>query len=47
MNDSDIRRNVEEELQREPSVHDANAIGVAVKSGVTTLTGHPKSYAEK
>jgi osmotically-inducible protein OsmY len=47
MNDSDIRRNVEEELQWEPSVHDANAIGVAVKSGVTTLTGHAKSYAEK
>jgi osmotically-inducible protein OsmY len=47
MNDSDIRRNVEEELQWEPSVPDANAIGVAVKSGVTTLTGHAESYAEK
>jgi osmotically-inducible protein OsmY len=47
MNDSDIRRDVEEELQWEPSVHDANAIGVAVKNGVTTLTGHAKSYAEK
>ena len=47
MNDSDIRRNVEAELRWEPSVHDPNAIGVGVKSGVTTLTGHAQSYAEK
>jgi osmotically-inducible protein OsmY len=47
MNDSDIRRNVEAELRWEPSVHDANAIGVGVKGGVTTLTGHAESYAEK
>jgi osmotically-inducible protein OsmY len=47
MNDSDIRRNVEAELRWEPSVHDADAIGVAVKTGVTTLTGHAASYAEK
>lgn len=47
MDDNDIRRNVEAELRWEPSVHDANAIGVGVKGGVTTLTGHAESYAEK
>jgi osmotically-inducible protein OsmY len=47
MTDGDIRRNVEAELGWEPSVHDANAIGVGVKGGVTTLTGHVVSYAEK
>lgn len=47
MSDSEIRRNVEAELRWEPSVQDASAIGVAVKDGVTTLTGHTASYAEK
>jgi osmotically-inducible protein OsmY len=47
MNDTDIRRNVEAELRWEPSVHNANAIGVGVNGGVTTLTGHVSSYAEK
>jgi osmotically-inducible protein OsmY len=47
MTDADIRRNVEAELNFEPAVQDATAIGVAVKGGVTTLTGHVETYAEK
>jgi len=45
--DADIRRNVEAELRWEPAVHDPTAIGVAVRDGVTTLTGHVESYAEQ
>jgi len=47
MTDADIRRNVEAELNFEPAVQNATAIGVAVNSGVTTLTGHVETYAEK
>jgi osmotically-inducible protein OsmY len=47
MNDADVRRNVETELKWEPSVSNANVIGVGVKDGVTTLSGHVDSYAEK
>ena len=47
MNDTDIRRNVELELNWEPSVKDATTIGVAVKGGVATLSGHTDSYMEK
>jgi VCBS repeat-containing protein len=47
MNDADVRRNVETELKWEPSVSNANVIGVGVKAGVTTLSGHVDSYAEK
>ena len=47
MTDADIRRNVEAELNFEPAVQNATAIGVAVKGGVTTLTGHVETYAEK
>jgi osmotically-inducible protein OsmY len=36
--DSDIKRDVEEELKWEPNV-DATDIAVAVKNGVVTLTG--------
>jgi osmotically-inducible protein OsmY len=42
----DLRTDVEEELSCEPSV-DATAIGVAVKNGIVTLSGHVASYAEK
>jgi osmotically-inducible protein OsmY len=45
--DADIRRSVEAELNWEPAVRDSTAIGVAVTRGVTTLTGHVESYAEK
>jgi len=46
MDDLSLKKDVEEELQWEPSI-DAAAIGVAVKDGVVTLTGHVPSYAEK
>jgi osmotically-inducible protein OsmY len=40
--DSDIKRDVEEELKWEPNV-DATDIAVAVKNGVVTLTGFVRS----
>ncbi|MEZ5356024.1 MAG: BON domain-containing protein [Bryobacteraceae bacterium] len=40
-----IRRQVEDELDLEPSL-DAAGIGVAVHSGVVTLSGHVASFAE-
>lgn len=46
MGDLDIRQDVLEELDFEPSVDAAN-IGVAVEKGVVTLTGHVGSSAEK
>ena len=44
--DMDLRRNVMDELDFDPAINPAN-IGVAVESGVVTLTGHVESYAEK
>jgi osmotically-inducible protein OsmY len=44
--DSDIKRDVEEELRSEPSL-DPTDIAVAVKNGVVTLTGFVRSYAHK
>jgi osmotically-inducible protein OsmY len=44
--DSDIKHDVEEELQSDPTV-DSTDIAVAVKSGVVTLSGFVRSYAEK
>jgi osmotically-inducible protein OsmY len=44
--DSELQRDVLDELKWEPSV-DAAHIGVAVKDGVVTLSGHVPSYAEK
>jgi osmotically-inducible protein OsmY len=46
MGDLQLRQNVVDELEYEPSV-DAAHIGVAVDKGVVTLTGHVASYAEK
>ena len=46
MSDIDLQRDVLDELKWEPSVNAAH-IGVAVKDGVVTLTGHVPSYAEK
>jgi osmotically-inducible protein OsmY len=44
--DSDIKRDVEEELRWEPNL-DPTDIAIAVKNGVATLTGFVKSYAQK
>jgi osmotically-inducible protein OsmY len=44
--DSDLKRDVTAELAWDPAVK-ANAIGVAVKNGVVTLTGHLETFAEK
>jgi osmotically-inducible protein OsmY len=44
--DTDIKRDVEDELHWDPDI-DASDIGVAVKNGVVSLTGFVKSYTEK
>lgn len=46
MTDTQIRQDIIDELDFEPSVNAAH-IGVAVDDGVVTLTGHVASYAEK
>jgi osmotically-inducible protein OsmY len=46
MSDLDLKRNVETELDWEPSVNAAE-IGVAAKAGVVTLTGNVSSYWQK
>lgn len=46
MTDLELKKSVEAELNWEPSLN-AAAIGVAVKGGVVTLTGHVDSYWEK
>jgi len=42
--DTQLRKDIEEELACEPSV-DAAAIGVAVADGIITLSGHVASHA--
>jgi len=44
--DSELKRDVENELKWEPSVTEAH-IGVTAKDVVVTLTGHVPSFAEK
>ncbi len=44
--DDQVKKDVNAELKWEPSVHGAQ-IGVEVKDGVVTLTGHVSSYTEK
>jgi VCBS repeat-containing protein len=44
--DSELKRDVENELKWEPSVNEAH-IGVAVENGIVTLAGHVPYYAEK
>jgi osmotically-inducible protein OsmY len=44
--DSDIKRDVEDELQWDPDI-DPTDIAVAVKSGVVSLAGYVKSYMQK
>jgi len=46
MDDVELRQNVLDELEFEPSIDAAN-IGVTAKDGVVTLMGHVPSYAEK
>lgn len=46
MDDIDIRQSVLDALEFEPSI-EAASIGVAVDSGVVTLTGHVPTYGEK
>ncbi|MGZ3468777.1 MAG: BON domain-containing protein [Isosphaeraceae bacterium] len=46
ISDAELQRDVMAELKWEPSV-DAAHIGVSVKDGVVTLSGHVSSYAEK
>jgi osmotically-inducible protein OsmY len=46
MTDIELQHDVIEELKWEPSVNAAH-IGVTVKDGVVTLTGHVPSYLEK
>jgi osmotically-inducible protein OsmY len=45
--DDEIRDDVIDELQWDPQISDPNAIGVGVKDGAVTLTGHVPTYAEK
>lgn len=44
--DAQLKRDVESELAWEPAV-DAAGVGVAVKDGVVTLTGHLATFGEK
>jgi osmotically-inducible protein OsmY len=44
--DADIRRDVESELQWDPSIDDKK-IGVIVNNGVVTLTGEVSHFAGK
>jgi osmotically-inducible protein OsmY len=44
--DSELRRDIERELEWEPSI-DARKIGVAVADSIVTLTGEATTYAEK
>ena len=44
--DTELQRDVLDELKWEPSVNAAH-IGVSVKNGIVTLTGHVSSYGEK
>jgi osmotically-inducible protein OsmY len=46
MNDKELRQNIIEELDFEPGVDSAD-IGVAVESGVVTLSGHVPTYAQR
>jgi osmotically-inducible protein OsmY len=44
--ESELRRDVERELEWDPSI-DARNIAVAVKNGVVTLIGHVPTYSDK
>ena len=44
--DSDIRRDVEDELRWDPDI-DATDVAVSVNNGVVTLIGFVRSYMQK
>jgi osmotically-inducible protein OsmY len=44
--DTQIREDVIDELRWDPQISDPEAIGVAVRDGAVTLTGHVPTYAE-
>lgn len=44
--DSQLKKDVGEELAWDPSIN-ATAVGVAVRDGIVTLSGHLNTYAEK
>jgi osmotically-inducible protein OsmY len=44
--DTELKKDIEAELAWDPAIN-ANAIGVAVRNGVVSLTGHIDTYAEK
>lgn len=44
--DNEIRNNVAQELQADPSLGSAE-IGVTVKNGIVTLSGHASTYTQK
>lgn len=46
MNDRQLRQDVIDELDFEPSIESAD-IGVAAENGIVTLTGHVPTYAQK
>jgi len=46
MDEITLRKNILDELEFEPSIAAAN-IGVAVESGIVTLSGHVSSYSQK
>jgi len=46
VNDKELRQNVIDELDFDPSIHSAE-IGVAAENGVVTLTGHVPAYSQK
>jgi osmotically-inducible protein OsmY len=45
--DGEIREDVIDELRWDPQVTDPEGIGVAVRDGAVTLTGHVPTYVEK
>jgi osmotically-inducible protein OsmY len=45
--DEEIRQDVISELMTDPQVSEPEEIGVAVKDGAVTLTGHAPAYGEK
>jgi osmotically-inducible protein OsmY len=47
MTDLELKRAVESELEWNPSIKSPAAIGVGVKDGIVTLSGHVDSYFEK
>src|SRR3954452_23169902 len=46
VSDAELQRDVLDELRWEPSLNEAH-IGVSVRNGVVTLSGHVDSYVEK